>query len=173
MNKYNLRILVCSILCVLVISFMILSTFVYFNNKKENTDVNELNENISVTYNGTNNITLVNAKSEDTLTKTWKIKNLTNNTIYLNISLKNLVNNFNDNSIIYSLYSENKVDIKDANILNNNPLIASNIKLDSEEDVSFELILQVLDNVQYNNTFSSTIDVYVISVGNEINNCLK
>ena len=169
MNKYNFRILVCSILCVLVISFMVLSTFAYLNNnQKDNPDINKLNENISVTYNGSSNITLVNAKSEDTLTKTWTIKNLTDNTIYLNISLKNLINNFNDNSIIYSLYSENKVDIKDANILNDNPLIASNIKLDSEENISFELTLQVLDNVQYNNTFSSSIDVNVISVGNEI-----
>ena len=169
MNKYNLRILVCSILCVLVISFMILSTFAYLNNKKEAPSNNELNDNISVTYKGSSNITLVNAKSEDTLTKTWNIKNLTNNTIYLNISLKNLVNNFNDNSIIYSLYSENKVDIKDANIINDNPVIASNIKLDSLEDISFELILHVLDNVQYNNTFSSSIDVNVISVGDNIN----
>ena len=85
MSKYNVRIFICSILSVFVILFMIVSTYAYFNNGKKDSD--NLNNNIEVTYDGTSNLTLVNAKSDETLTKTWRVKNLTTSTLYLNISL--------------------------------------------------------------------------------------
>lgn len=164
MSKYNVRIFICSILSVFVILFMIVSTYAYFNNGKKDSD--NLNNNIEVTYDGTSNLTLVNAKSDETLTKTWRVKNLTTSTLYLNISLKDIINNFNENGLVYSLYSENKVDIQSANISNDNSLIASNVELNSNETIDFKLTIQVLDNNKENNTFSSSIDIDVLSESN-------
>ncbi len=164
MNRYSRRILICSILIFFVIVFMIISTYAYFKNIK-NDNKNELNKNIKISYNGSSDLALVNAKNNESVTKSWTIKNISNNTVYLSISLKNLINNFSDNSLYYSLYSKDIIDIKSASIINDNPLIASNIKVNANEAVDFILTIEVLNNDQVNNTFSSSIDINVTSVG--------
>ncbi len=151
---------------ILIIIFMILLTITYIKLSKGVTDEDIFNKKINVSFIGNSNITLVNSKPSDTLNKSFTIENISDDVIYYDIIIDNIINNFeNPNDVIYSLYGSNDGGYIKENVFPSiKSSIASNIKLEPNEKQTYSMNITFLktDSDQSNNlnkTISSNIRV--------------
>ncbi len=156
---------------ILIVFIMIASTYAYFTidirGSGKNLSASSFNENMEITFNDTSNLTLVNAYTGDTVSKTFNIVNTGNTVVYYNIVFTELVNNFvNTSDLVYTLTSSNGGANKNETIVPNvdNSAIASHIKIGTGETHNYTLTITFLrteddQTSNMNKTFSSKIDV--------------
>ena len=82
----------------IIVALMGTATYAYFTLEIEGVGKNNIlrtfNKNMEITYTETSNVTLENAYTGDSLTKTFTVKNTGNTDVYYNVVLENVVNNF-------------------------------------------------------------------------------
>lgn len=164
MNDHNFKTRIICVFIVVLVLFMGLSTIAFIKyNKKEN-DSGIVDNNLKVTFDSTSNIALVNAKKGDKITKTFTVKNISNDTIYYEILFDNLINNYKDEGdITFSLNgSKNSAYVDKNNMLKNSGVVASNIKLNKNEEHNYNLDITVINSDEINKTFSTDILVKTI-----------
>ncbi len=183
MNNYKLSMILASFGIILISIFMLMCTYAYFSvnvfGESKKISLDTFDGNTDVVYTDTSNVTMLNAYTGDSITKTFTIKNKGNYDIYYDIKLENVVNNFeNPNDLVYTIYEVNDLGAYriDSIIPTTDELIASNIKLKKGTTHSYKMIITFLktDTDQSNNmnkTFSSNIAIVPsknINVGQNI-----
>ncbi len=159
-GKFNIKTIVLYIFIFIVVIFMIISTYAYFNYKKP-IDNNYEENKVSVIFNDNSSIAFVNAKKGDEINKTFTVKNISNETIYYDILFSDLVNNFNDSKdLIFSLIGSKDVAyIKNSYMPFSSGTIVSNIKLDANEEHQYSLNIKVESDSLSNTTFSTNVEI--------------
>lgn len=78
MNKTSLKIMLSSIGIAIILALMATATYAYFTleieGKGSNMIINTFNKNMQITYTDTSNVTLVNAYTGETVSKTFTVK---------------------------------------------------------------------------------------------------
>lgn len=162
-------------------SLMCLSTYAYFSlvisgSGNENS-ITSFNESLQVTYVDTSNVTLVNAYTGDSITKTFTVENTGDALVYYDIILEDLVNNFaNPDDLVYSISSTNNgANLKYRVIpTTDNAPIASNIPISSGTTHSYTMIITFLktsedQSANMGKTFSSNINIIPPSKNEYVN----
>ena len=108
MRNYKLSIFLASIGIILVSLVIIVSSYAYFtikvNGEGEEIEITTFDQNTTIIFNDTSNVSLVNAYTGDEITKTFSVENTSDLLMYYDIVLNNVVNNFeNKNDLIYSI----------------------------------------------------------------------
>ena len=176
MNKYKITVIICTIGIILVGFLMILSTYAYFivkvNGQGEEIVINTFDENTTIIYNDTSNVSMFNAYTGDEINKTFSIENTSNYNMYYDIVLSNVVNNFIDKSdLVYTLSSTGNGAKRTLSIVPSaNENIASNVLIKPHEKHEYTMNITFLkketdQSLNMNKTFSSNIKV----VGSNIN----
>lgn len=164
MKSINIKRVLITVGIILVLLFMMGITYLHFNYKKDIIEIVDLNNNIDVKYSDTSNVTFVNAKKGDIVSKTFTVKNIYNKSLYYRIILSNVTNNFDNNSLSYSLDSDNGAYIKQAYIIDDNYILSSLIRLDAGKQHTYSFNIKIVADETNNKTFSSNIKVDVISI---------
>ncbi len=182
MRETKLSIIFASIGIVLVCLFMILSTYAYFtvDVKGEGNDIlvdTLKSEDISIVFNDTSNVSLVNAYTGDEIVKNFTVENISDYSLYYDIKLNNVVNNFeNKDDLVYKLESDGAA-YRNTNVVpSENEFIASNIMINKGQKHTYTLTITFLktnadQTNNMNKTFSSNISVLPsknINVGDTI-----
>lgn len=168
MSKINMIFASAGIIMLVVL--MIAATYAYFSLEIEGTgkDINvaTFNKNIQITYVDTSNVSMVNAYTGESISKTFTVENTGDVVVYYDIKLNDLVNNFgNPDDLVFSLTGSNGgAIIKQAVMPSSNPIIASSIKIEPGIKHSYVMGITFLktDDDQSNNmnkTFSANINV--------------
>lgn len=97
---------------VCLVAFMFVATYAYFTleitgtgNKNE---INSIFGNLEITFTDTSNVSLVNAYTGDSITKTFTVENTGDLPLFYDIYFKEVVNNFADpEDLVYSISSTN------------------------------------------------------------------
>ena len=133
MDRNKLSITLASIGIVLVSLLMIVSTYAYFTVDVEGEGkeivVETLNEDINIKFNDTSNVSIVNAYTGEEIIKTFTVENISNYSLYYDIKLDDVVNNFeNKEDLVYKLESVNGGANRDISVVpSENAYISSNI----------------------------------------------
>ena len=171
MNRNNLKIILSSIGIAIVVALMGTATYAYFTLEIEGEGKNNIlstfSKNMEITYTETSNITLENAYTGDTVTKTFTVKNTGDVDVYYNVTLEDVVNDFaKPEELQYAIRETNDVAYRnDSALPTSDATILSDIKISSGTTHSYtlEIIFLSLDNTDqsYNmgKTFSGKINV--------------
>ena len=182
MDRNKLSITLASIGIVLVSLLMIVSTYAYFTVDVEGEGkeivVETLNEDINIKFNDTSNVSIVNAYTGEEIIKTFTVENISNYSLYYDIKLDDVVNNFeNKEDLVYKLESVNGGANRDVSVVpSENAYISSNIKLNKGGKHSYNFVITFLktdkdQSIDMNKTFSSHISVEAsknINIGQNI-----
>jgi len=169
MNNYKFTVILCSIGIILVSIFMMFSTYAYFtvNVEGEGKEIvlSTFDQNTTIIYNDTSNVSMVNAYTGDEIIKTFSIENTSNYLLYYDILLDNVVNNFEiKDDLVYTLES-NGAALRERSIMpSTNDYIASNILINPHEKHEYKMTITFLNkdidqSANMNKTFSSNIHV--------------
>ena len=165
MGKISIKRILITVGIIVIILFMIGITYIHFNYEKtDNEKIVDLNQYIDVKYNETSNVTIVNATKDYIVNKSFSIKNTYNKTLYYSIVLSNVTNNFDKNSLVFSLISDDGAYIEKSYIINDNYILASLIKIEPSNTHEYKFNLKVTTSDTNNKTFSSNIKVNVLSL---------
>ena len=170
MKTGKISMLFASVGIILLVILMITATYAYFSLEIEGTgkDMNivTFNKNIQITYVDTSNVSMVNAYTGESISKTFTVENTGDVVIYYDIKLNDLVNNFADpDDLVFTLTGSNGgAIIKQTTMPVSNPIIASSIKIEPGVKHSYVMGITFLktdddqsDNM--NKTFSANINV--------------
>ena len=155
---------------------LVLTTYAYFTvdveGEGEDIVINTFNEDTNIVYTDTSNLSLVDSYTGDEIVKTFTIENTSDYSLYYDINLKNVTNNFEYiNDLVYTLTSDLGASRGETILPTKDETIASYINLKKGEKHSYTLKITFLktDKDQSNNmnkTFSSNI---TITPSNNIN----
>ena len=171
MNRNNLKIILSTIGIAIVVALMGTATYAYFTLEIEgegkNNTLSTFSKNMEITYTETSNVTLENAYTGDSLTKTFTVANTGNTDVYYNVTLEDVVNNFaKPEELQYAIRESNDVAYRnDSALPTSDATMLSDIKISSGETHSYtlEIIFLSLSNTDqsYNmgKTFSGKINV--------------
>lgn len=178
MNSYKYKFIICYILICIVVISMMGATYAYFTLKVvgegSNTALTAFNGVMEITYTDTSNVSLVNAYTGESIIKTFTVENTGDSTVYYNINLEELVNNFaNPDDLVYTLSETGgNVDIPKTPVptISNTP-IASNIRINAGITHSYVMTITFLKTEEdqsnnMNKTFSSRINVLPSNLNN-------
>lgn len=175
MRKNN-KIILAYIGIILIVSFMILLTITYIKLSNSLTEEDIFNKKINVSFIGNSSITLVNSKPSDTLNKSFTIENISDDIVFYDIIIDNIVNNFkNPSDVIYSLYGSNDGGYIKENIFPSiKSSIAANIKLKPHEKQTYSLNVTFLKtNSDQSNNLNKTISSNIRVVKSNIKKYYK
>ena len=168
--KINLKIFLSSIGIVLLIALMGTATYAYFTLEIEgegkNNTLTTFNKNMEITYTETSNVTLENAYTGDSVTKTFTVKNTGDVDVYYNVVLENVVNNFaKPEELVYTI-SEASGAASKSNIVvpSSDTAILSDVKIAVGTTHSYTLTITFLSletdqSYNMNKTFSGKINI--------------
>ena len=170
MKISKLSLIIASILIVIDICFMLLTTYAYFtvdlDSEESDMSIKTFDGNASIVYTDTSNVSLVNAYTGEEIIKTFKIENTSEYTLYYDISLINVTNNFdNPNDLVYTLSSTNGGAYRNSSILpKRDALIASDIVIKPKTTHEYNMTITFLktdydQSENMNKTFSSNISI--------------
>ena len=170
MNKNNLKIILSSMGIAIIVALMGTATYAYFTLEIEGVGKNNIlrtfNKNMEITYTETSNVTLENAYTGDSVTKTFTVKNTGDTDVYYNVVLENVVNNFaKPEELTYIISEANNVAYGSGGVPTADDTILADIKIKTGETHSYTLkiIFLSLDDVDQsynmNKTFSGKINV--------------
>lgn len=170
MNTRKMSMIFASVGIILVVILMITATYAYFSLEivGEGTDINiaTFNKNIQITYIDTSNVSLTNAYTGESISKTFTVENTGDVVIYYDIKLNDLVNNFaNPDDLVFTLSGSNGgAYIKRTTMPVSNPIIASSIKIEPGVKQSYVMNITFLktdedQSENMNKTFSANINV--------------
>ena len=170
MNTHKISMIFASVGIILVVILMITATYAYFSLEivGEGSDISmtTFNKNVQITYVDTSNVSLTNAYTGESISKTFTVENTGDVVVYYDIKLNDLVNNFaNPDDLVFTLSGSNGgAYIKKTTMPVSNPIIASSIKLEPGVKHSYVMSITFLktDEDQSNNmnkTFSANINI--------------
>ena len=169
MKKHKLKIVLCSIGIIFSSLLMIVSTYAYFsvNVEGEGKDItiSTFDQNTTIIYNDTSNVSMVNAYTGDEIVKTFSVENTSDNNLYYDIVLKNVVNNFiNKNELVYTLTSNTTINRSQSIIPSDDEAIASQVLIKPHETHKYKMTITFLQkdkdqSENMNKTFSSNIAI--------------
>ena len=91
MNRISLKILLSSIGIVIILALMCTATYAYFTLDIEGSgntiSMTTFNKNMQVTYTDTSNVTMVNAYTGSSISKTFTVENTGDTDVYYNVIL--------------------------------------------------------------------------------------
>ena len=168
MNRYKLGTIFACLGILFSSILMILSTYAYFtvDVEGESTDISlvAFNDNTDVIFKDTSNVSIINFYTGEEVTKTFTVKNTSKYTIYYDIKLDNVINNFEHPSdLVYTLTSDNNGAYRNQSIMPvSDEIIASMIRIEPGVTQSYEMKIIFLDTGKdqsnnMNKTFSSRI----------------
>ena len=167
--KNNLKIILSSIGIAILVALMGTATYAYFTLEIEGEGKNNIlstfNKNMEITYTETSNITLENAYTGDSLTKTFTVANTGNTDVYYNVTLEDVVNNFaKPEELTYIISEANNVAYGSSGVPIVDDTLLSDIKIKTGETHTYTLriIFRELETDQSYNmgkTFSGKINV--------------
>lgn len=170
MNTHKMSMIFASVGIILVVILMITATYAYFSLEivGEGADINiaTFNKNIQITYIDTSNVSLTNAYTGESISKTFTVENTGDVVIYYDIKLNDLVNNFaNPDDLVFTLSGSNGgAYIKRTTMPVSNPIIASSVKIEPGVKHSYVMNITFLktdedQSENMNKTFSANINV--------------
>lgn len=170
MKTSKISMIFASIGIIMLVVLMIAATYAYFSLEIEGTgkdmSIATFNKNIQITYVDTSNVSMVNAYTGESISKTFTVENTGDVVVYYDIKLNDLVNNFGDpDDLVFTLTGSNGgAIIKQTTMPVSNPIIASSIKIAPGVKHSYTMGITFLktdddqsDNM--NKTFSANINV--------------
>ncbi len=170
MKTSKISMIFASIGIIMLVVLMIAATYAYFSLEIEGTgkdmSIATFNKNIQITYVDTSNVSMVNAYTGESISKTFTVENTGDVVVYYDIKLNDLVNNFGDpDDLVFTLNGSNGgAIIKQTTMPVSNPIIASSIKIAPGVKHSYTMGITFLktdddqsDNM--NKTFSANINV--------------
>lgn len=164
MEQFSIKRILVTVGIIVILVFMIGLTYIHFNfEKEEEKELVDLNKYVNVVFSDTSNVTFINAKKDDNVSKSFTVKNIYNKTIYYSIILSNVTNNYDRGSFIYTLTSDTGAYIDNAYISNDNYTLSSLIRLDSGKEHNYHFDIKLISENDLNKTFSSNIKVNVIT----------
>src|SRR5574344_608057 len=178
MNSNKYKFIICYILICIVVISMMGATYAYFTLKVvgegSNTALTAFNGTMEITYTDTSNVSLVNAYTGESISKTFTVENTGDSTVYYNIDLEELVNNFtNPDDLVYTLSeSGGNVAISSTPVpTTSNTPIASNIRINAGVTHTYVMTITFLKTDEdhsnnMNKTFSSKINVLPSNLNN-------
>lgn len=167
--KNNLKIILSSIGIAILVALMGTATYAYFTLEIEGVGKNNIlrtfNKNMEITYTETSNVTLENAYTGDSVTKTFTVKNTGNTDVYYNVVLENVVNDFaKPEELTYRIAEASGAATNYSTLPTSDATILSDIKIKTGETHSYSLTIKFLSlstDQSYNmgKTFSGKINV--------------
>ena len=154
----------------IVAAFMITATYAYFNSNVSGlpgtVNLESFNSSVAITFTDTSNITLVNAYTGTSITKTFDIQNTGDSGVYYDISFSELTNNFADkDDLVYSLTSNNNgARINETIVPSTDEKLASLVYIPADVTQTYSLTVSFLktddnQNDNANKTFSTKISI--------------
>lgn len=170
MNTHKISMIFASVGIILVVILMITATYAYFSLEivGEGSDISmtTFNKNVQITYVDTSNVSLTNAYTGESISKTFTVENTGDVVVYYDIKLNDLVNNFaNPDDLVFTLSGSNGgAYIKKTTMPVSNPIIASSIKLEPGVKHSYVMSITFLktdedQSSNMNKTFSANINI--------------
>lgn len=170
MNKTSLKIMLSSIGIAIILALMATATYAYFTleieGKGSNMIINTFNKNMQITYTDTSNVTLVNAYTGETVSKTFTVKNTGDVAVYYNITLESVVNNFaKPEELVYTITETGGAANKTETVVpSTDSTILSDIKIDKGATHYYVMQITFLQkeydqSYNMNKTFSSNINI--------------
>ena len=169
MNRYKITVILCSIGIALCLITMTLSTYAYFTvdirGEGEDIDVRTFNDDATIVFTDTSNVSMVNGYTGDSIIKKFTIENTSDYVLHYDIILKNVINNFsNPEELVYTLYSTDGGYRNTSMVPTDDSVIASNILVKPGKKHEYTFQVTFLDtntnqNDNMNKTFSSNIDI--------------
>ena len=167
--KNNLKIILSSIGIAILVALMGTATYAYFTLEIEGVGKNNIlrtfNKNMEITYTETSNVTLENAYTGDSLTKTFTVKNTGNTDVYYNVVLENVVNDFaKPEELQYTISETNDAAWRLGKTPTSDDTLLSDIKIKTGETHTYTLEITFIDvgndqSYNMNKTFSGKINV--------------
>lgn len=156
------------------------STYAYFTveveGESEEIIITTFDKTMQIKYVDTSNVSLVNAYTGSTFTKTFTVQNTGETVVYYDLIFDNLVNNFsNPDDLVYTLTSTNNGAVfNEKTMPHSNNIIASNIEIMPGVIQEYQMLItfKKTNKDQSNNmnkTFSANIDVIESKIPSGVN----
>lgn len=179
MNKTSLGTIIASIGVIIILALMGVATYAYFGLEIEgegkDMTIQTFNKNMEITYTDTSNVTLVNAYTGESISKTFTVKNTGDVDVYYNVVLENVVNNFEvPDELVYTITETggNASRLQTA-IPTTDSTLLSDIKITAGDTHYYVMQITFLEkdtdqSYNMNKTFSSNINIVPSSNSSEL-----
>lgn len=181
MNKTSLGTIIAYIGVIIILALMGVATYAYFGLEIEgegkDMTIQTFNKNMEITYTDTSNVTLVNAYTGESISKTFTVKNTGDVDVYYNVVLENVVNNFEvPDELVYTITEtgDNASRTQTA-IPTTDSTLLSDIKITAGDTHYYVMQIKFLEkdtdqSYNMNKTFSSNINIVPSSNSGSLKN---
>lgn len=181
MNKTSLGTIIASIGVIIILALMAVATYAYFGLEIEgegkDMTIQTFNKNMEITYTDTSNVTLVNAYTGESISKTFTVKNTGDVDVYYNVVLENVVNNFEvPEELVYTITETGgNASRTQTAIPTTDSTLLSDIKITAGDTHYFVMQIKFLEkdtdqSYNMNKTFSSNINIVPSSNSESLKN---
>lgn len=181
MNKTSLGTIIASIGVIIILALMGVATYAYFGLEIEgegkDMTIQTFNKNMEITYTDTSNVTLVNAYTGESISKTFTVKNTGDVDVYYNVVLENVVNNFEvPEELVYTITETGgNASRTQTAIPTTDSTLLSDIKITAGDTHYYVMQIKFLEkdtdqSYNMNKTFSSNINIVPSSNSGSLKN---